>query len=104
MDVTKKTPGRKKVYATATDRQRAYLRRCADGTAGAAKATADPEQGVLRVSVLLPSSIGYALARLARHNGTTKGAILVKLIAEAEDAVTSEMKDDQIDKFYNVKH
>ncbi len=102
MESTKKAPGRKKVHATASDRQRAYLKRCAEGVSGAAKATDDPGQGVARLSVLLPLSVALALGRLARHNGITKTAMLARLIVDTENAATSEMTDDQIDEFFFV--
>ena len=99
METIKKTVGRKKVHATASDRQRAYLKRCAAGAAGIANETTDPGPGVKRLDVQLPFNVALTLTRLARHNGTSKAALLVKLISDAERAVTENMTDDQFDEF-----
>jgi hypothetical protein len=78
MDATKKTLCRKRIHSTASDRQRAYLQRCMEGVSGAAKETSDPRQGVMRLCVLLPAMAALALTRLAKHNGTTKAALLAQ--------------------------
>jgi macrodomain Ter protein organizer (MatP/YcbG family) len=103
METTKKAPGRKKVYATASERQRAYLQRCKDGVSGAAKATDDPGQGTKRLSVLLAFGTAHALNLMAKHKGMTKAALLTQLITDAEKQLTAKMTDEQHDEFYSVK-
>ena len=99
METTKKTPGRKKMHATASDRQRAYLKRCALGQAGIASTTNDPGQGVKRLDVLLPASVANKLDRLARHCKVSRASLLTKWIENENSSIVNVMTEAELDKY-----
>lgn len=66
---------------TAAKRQAAWRNRRA--TAG--------ENGERRINTWVSTGAALALARLARHHGLTQRAMLERLIAVADEAVTAEL-------------
>jgi len=60
-------------------------------------------QGSMRLNMWLPAGAAGALDRMARMSGTTKTAMLAKILTDAESAITSGMTDVQIDDYFTLR-
>lgn len=78
---------------SSAERQRAYRQRRPE--AG--------DNGERRLQCWLSTSAKLALDRLAGHHGTSKRAVLERLILEADKAATSDMTDKEFDAYLSVK-
>lgn len=95
------TPGRPRLYKTASERQAAYRLRAMRGEGGIALITDDPGQGARRVDLFLPTSAALALRRLARHKGVSQAQIMADLITKADHQVTKSMDEAVLDAYVN---
>ena len=96
-----KKAGRPRIYATSSERQKAYKDRLTKGISGIAAMTDDPAQGASRVCLYMPLKTVNALRRLASFFKTSKAQMVTEMIDDAELTTTEKMNETQRAEYFD---